>query len=245
MKIIDLHAHIRRDYNLKQYLVEEHLVDMEKNRIDLRMVSALRGKDIHEQNSFVLDFCREHKQFLPCAVLNPKEESCPEEMKWISEAGAFKAVELDPLEHGYIPEITPNIDEVFEMCGNSQMFVKVLVGHGDRTLPGQWEYYVKRHPETKIVFLHIGGMWDGYSAIEVAKKYSNVYLDTSECFELSLFRSALRAVEKDRIIFGSAFPERFTECSITFFDSFPELTDEDREMFYHKNAKKLLEMGNK
>lgn len=242
MKVIDLHTHIRRDYDARKYLIEEQLEDIRKNQIELRMVSALRGKNTHEQNRFVQEFCKEHKQFIPCAVINPKEEDCPEEMNWIFETGDFKAVELDPLEHGYIPEITPNLDEIFERCENSRMFVKVMTGQGNRTHPGQWEYYINRHPGTKIVFLHMGGMWDGYSAIEIAKRYPNVYLDTSECFELSLFRTGLKAVSRDKILFGSGFPERFTECAITFFDSFSELTNRDKEQFYYNNAAKLLGM---
>ena len=242
MKVIDLHAHVHRDYERKIYLVEEQLEDMEKNKITLRMISALQGKSIHDQNHFILNFCEKDKRFLPCAVLNPKEEDCPEEIEWICSAKKFRAVELDPSEHGYIPEITPNIDEIFEICGEKGMFVKVMVGRGDRTLPGQWEYYIRRHPQTKTVLLHLGGMWDGYSAIEVARKYPQVYLDTSECFELSLFRAALRTVPHEKILFGSGFYDHFTECSLSFFDSFPELTAEDREKFYYKNAEKLLGM---
>lgn len=242
MKIIDLHAHIRRDYDRREYVTKEQMEDMEKNGINLRMISALRGRNVHEQNEFVLKFCKAHGQFLPCAVLNPKAEDCPEELDWLEKTGEFRAVELDPLEHGYIPEITPNIDELFELCESRGLFIKLMTGHGDRTLPGQWEYYIRRHPGTRVVLLHLGGMWDGYSTIETAKRYPNVWLDTSECFELSLFRAALKAVPKEKILFGSGFPGRFTECSLTFFDSFSELAEGDKEKFLYKNAAALLGM---
>lgn len=59
MKVIDLHAHVHRDYERKIYLVEEQLEDMEKNKITLRMISALQGKSIHDQNHFILNFYRQ------------------------------------------------------------------------------------------------------------------------------------------------------------------------------------------
>lgn len=242
MKIIDLHTHLRRDYEHRRYFVAEQLEDLQKNKITLRMISALRGKSVADQNRTVLQLAETEEAFLPCAVLNPKDEGCPSEMNRVWAEKRFRAVELDPIEHGYIPEITPNIDDIFAVCGEQNRFIKLLTGKGDRTLPGQWEYYIRRHEETKVVLLHLGGMWDGYSAVDLASRYPNVYLDTSECFELSLFREALRAVPKDRILFGSGFPERFTECSLSFFDAFPELTHEDKALFYHKNAEALLEM---
>ncbi len=64
MKVIDLHAHVHRDYERKIYLVEEQLEDMEKNKITLRMISALQGKSIHDQNHFILNFFLNNSDYL-------------------------------------------------------------------------------------------------------------------------------------------------------------------------------------
>ncbi len=213
MSIVDIHAHLRRNSDQNLYEYEEQIQDVNKNGITVRLLSSLRGESLHMQNLAVLEFCKTHREFLPCAVLNPREESCGKELEWILATGAFPAIELDPLEHGYIPENEKKLEDIFRACGEKGIVLKLMTGHGDRTHPAQWEYYIRRYPGTRVVFLHMGGMWDGYSTIDIAKKYENVWLDTSEVFELPLFRYALRNVPVERILFGSGFPERFTECS--------------------------------
>ena len=46
---VDIHAHLQRDVNNK-YLVDELLMDMEKNNIEKRVVSVIRGNCINDMN---------------------------------------------------------------------------------------------------------------------------------------------------------------------------------------------------
>lgn len=244
MPIIDYHSHLRRNYKTKQYYTEDFLKDIDENSIDIRLVSTLEGKSISLQNQFIQEFVAEHSdRLLACATINPKEDDALEEAKRVCESGAFKAIEFDSLEHGYIPEITPNIDEIFDLCEQNHMVVNCFTGWGDHTAPMQWGYYAKRHPNVPVVMLHMGGYDYGYNCIKVASKYENVYVETSDVYELPIMHIALREIPHNKIIFGSQFPDKLTRCSIDFFDMF-DITEVDRELFFYKNAAKLLNIEN-
>ena len=243
MPMIDYHSHLRRNYQTKQYYMEDYLRDMDENAIDIRLVSTMEGKSISHQNQVIQAFAQEHPgRLLACASINPKEDGALEEMERVAASGCFKAVELDSLEHGYQPEICPNIDEIFEICQSSGLVVNCFTGWGDRTAPMQWGFYAKRHPGVPVVMLHMGGYDFGYNCIEVAKKFPNVYVETSDVYELPIMHIALREIPHDRILFGSQYPDKITRCSIEFLDMF-DLSQEDREMFYWKNAARLLGIG--
>lgn len=215
----------------------------EENHIDLRCVSTLEGKSISLQNQFVEQFVQEHpEQFLAVAVINPKEDDAMEEVMRIAKSGNYKAIEFNSLEHGYIPEIAPNIDDIFAVCEEYDMVVNCFTGWGDHTAPMQWAYYAKRHPNVPLVMLHMGGYDFGYNCVEVAKKYSNVYVETSDVYELQIMHIALREIPHEKIIFGSEYPNKITRCSMDFFDMF-DITEYDRELFFYQNAARLLKLG--
>ena len=242
MRIIDYHSHLKRDYKTKHYYTDELIKDTIDNNIDIRCVSTMQGKSITLQNQFIEEFVKHNSErFIAVAAINPKEDDAMEEMKRVAESGVFKAIEFDSLEHGYIPEIAPNIDDIFDICEQYGLVVNCFTGWGDHTAPMQWGYYAKRHPNVPVVMLHMGGYDFGYNCVEVAKKFDNVYVETSDVYELQIMHIALREIPHEKILFGSQFPDKITKCSMDFFDMF-DITEEDRELFFYKNAERLLKL---
>ncbi len=242
MPIIDYHAHLRRDYATKRYFTEELLGDSEACRIDVRLVSTQEGSSIADQNRVVGELASQHPdKLLAAAVINPKADDALDEMERIAASGSFVAIEFDSLEHGYIPEIAPNIDEIFHICAEHGLVVNCFTGWGDHTAPMQWAYYAKRHPGVPVVMLHMGGYDYGYNCIEVARRFDNVFVETSDVYELPIMHIALEKIPHRKILFGSQYPDKITQCSIDFFDMF-DITEQDRELFFWKNAARLLKL---
>ena len=240
MKTIDLHTHLRRDRETHNYLVEELLQESERFPDILRMISCLDG-EVHQSNWKIRELCETYpERFIGCAVIDPKREDALQEAEDAASCALFKAFEFNSLEHGYIPETMPVIDDIFDLAERQGMFIKCFTGWGDHTFCGQWEYYLYRHPNVKVIFLHMGDFWDGYSCIDIAQRHGNLYLDTSHVYELSIMRNALKRVSHDRFVFGSYFPNMLTKWSLEFVDAY-KLSEEDREKFLYKNALKLLE----
>ena len=115
--IIDYHAHLKWNRDSDTYDVESCLHDMDENKIDMRMISALEGYDIVHQNNVVAEAIKQHPdKLIGCAVLNPKERDVMKELHRVIDMGVFSAIELDSNEHCYFPEIAPHMEVMMTVC---------------------------------------------------------------------------------------------------------------------------------
>lgn len=240
--IIDYHSHLKWDRKTNTYDVEGLLKDMDENNINIRVISALEGPNISEQNNKIAELIQKYPdKLIGCAVINPKTIDCVEEMKRICESGLFKCVELDSLEHNYYPEECDAIDDIFNLAKQYGLIINVFTGWGPRTMPAQWAFYAEKHPNVKVVALHMGTTDFGYGTIELIPNVENMYIETSCMYELPILRKAFAAIDNNKILFGTHYPHKFTDCSIGTFDLL-YLDKETKEKLFYKNAKALLNL---
>jgi predicted TIM-barrel fold metal-dependent hydrolase len=240
--IIDVHAHVKRDPETHEYLEKELLEDMSKNKISLRFVSALEGKSIKDQNNYISELVTRYSdKLIGCAVINPKEDDAIEETRRIVTLPGIRMVEFNSIEHGYYPDSCPNIDQILTIIEESNLPVKVFTGIGSRSMPQQWAVHAKRHPQLKFIFLHMGCFDYGYSCVDLAAEYDNIYLETSNQFEVQILKKAFTTLPKEKLVFGSSYPTVFTKCSVDVFDMF-NLEPDYLEGIYHKTTEKILNL---
>lgn len=240
--LIDYHSHIRWNPEKDTYDIEDCLRDMEEHKIDQRMISALYGYGIREQNDAVASFvkCYPHK-LLGCAVINPKEKDALKELARIEAMGCFQAIELDSNEHCYFPEVAPHMEEIMSFCEEKGLLVNVFTGWGCRTMPAQWAFYAKRHPKLKMILLHMGTTDFGYGCVDLMQGSTNLYVETSCMYEFPILRKAFASIPHDRFLFGTHYPHKFTDCSIHTFDLL-QLDENFKTQLFYTNAKKLLHL---
>lgn len=241
--IIDFHAHVDRDIVSKQYLIEDVIRDMDENGIDIRMISTLKGKSIRDQNDAMAAFAGRYPgRLLACAVINPKEDGCVEEAARVAAIPQVRALEFNSWEYGFLPEeYEYHLDPIFDIAAEHQLPVKLFAGWGPRTMPQQWEKYIKRHPDVTFVVLHIGGVDFGYGSIPFIKSYGNVLCETSGQTELQVLHEAFRMLPREKFLFGSNFPDHITNCSIDTFELL-HFDGEMRRSMFCENARKLLKL---
>lgn len=238
--IFDYHSHIRWDRETNTYDGEALLADMEENGIDRRMVSALYGYSIREQNKAVEELVNANPdRLVGCGVINPRQRDCIEEMERLAGLDAFRAIELDSMEHCYYPEMEPAIDTIIEIATSARMPVNVFTGWGCRTMPAQWAYYAKRHPNMVMVLLHMGTTDFGYGCVDLVGQYENLMVETSCMYEFPILRKAFQKIPRERFLFGSHYPDKLTVCSVHTFDLLG-LDERLRENLFWENAVKLL-----
>lgn len=238
--IIDYHSHIKWDRENNTFDVDGLLNDMEENDISIRVVSALNGPSIREQNNIVENLVNSYPdKLIGSAIINPKAIDCVDEMKRVCESGKFKCIELDSLEHNYYPEEISELDEIFKLANLYNIIVNVFTGWGPRTMPAQWAYYAKRHKDVKIVALHMGTTDFGYGTVDLIPKYENMYVETSCMYELPILKKAFAKIDNRKILFGSHYPHKLTCCSIETFDLL-NLDKETKDNLYFKNAAHIL-----
>lgn len=240
--IIDYHSHLHWDRKTDTYDIEGLLMDMADNNIDIRVVSALNGSSITKQNDTIAKLVKEHPdKIIGCAVINPKAVDCVEEMQRIGELGIFKCIELDSLEHNYYPEECDAMDDIFELAEKYDLIVNVFTGWGPKTMPAQWAFFAEKHPNVKVVALHMGTTDFGYGTVELIPKMENMYLETSCMYELPILKKAFAVIDHSKFLFGSHYPHKFTKCSLETFDLL-NLSEQFKKQLFYQNSKELLKL---
>ena len=79
----------------------------------------------------------------------------------------------------------------------------------------------------------------GYGCVELAKEYPNIWLETSNQYEVQILKKALMTVSEDKVLFGSMYPERFTRCSLDVFDTLRPKEDW-KKAWLGENAERLF-----
>ncbi|CCG56736.1 amidohydrolase family protein [Brachyspira pilosicoli WesB] len=237
--IIDFHSHIKRNIKENRFEIEELLEDMKKNHVDKRCVSAIDGPSIREQNEYVKNIVLEHDNLFAFAVINPKEENSIKELEYIIDSNIFYGIEFNGFYHGYNPESCEFLDDIFNMISKTKLIVKIFTGICANGVPQQWTRWIKQYNNIKFVMLHMGCFDYGYSCVDLAMDYKNVYLETSNQYEVQIFNKAFQNIEAERILFGSQYPNKFTKNSISLFDYF-NLDKNVLNKIFFENANKLL-----
>lgn len=238
--IIDIHAHLQCNPGNQLAEEAELLRDMERCGIGLRVISALGDWEYEEGNDCVSEVVMRHPdRLLGCAVVNAKRARCEEEAERALSLPGMGMIELNSLEDSYYPEICPGVEKVLQVASRHGVPVKVFCGIGSRSMPQQWMVHVRRHPEIPFVFLHMGCFDYGYGCIDLACEVDNIYLETSNQYEMQILRKAVQMAPPDRLVFGSMWPERLTRCSLDVFDTV-EVPEGFRTRVFEENAMPLI-----
>lgn len=241
--IIDIHAHVHANAVNRDIEEQSLLDDMDRNGIDLRVISALDTWDASEGNKFVSNLVsRMPGRLMGCAVANPKDPDCASKIAQDLCLPGMAMLEMNSFEHGYYPDVCPGVERVLDVAEKMSIPVKVFTGIGCRSMPQQWMKHVRNHPSIPFIFLHMGCFDYGYGCIDLVNRTENLYIETSNQYEVQILKKACRSAPRDRILFGSMWPDRLTRCSLDVFDTLSP-DDSFLQMLHGENAAKLLGIG--
>ena len=239
MKIIDAHSHIgnfgswaRFDFDLARLKDQ-----MEKFEIEKTLLSGACAGDYAP----VLDACqKEPGLIVPVAWVKPGGPEALSEMRRLVERDGFKALKLHPLFDAYCADDTI-VDPILDLAEELQVPVFIHSGHPPYSLPWQIGWLAERHPRVPVILLHMGHAHGVYvdAALKTARRYPNVYLETSGTSMSVKIREAYDTVGAERVLFGidSPFHEPSVEIEKTRATYLPE---EALRRIYHDNTAKLL-----
>lgn len=240
--IIDFHAHLQRDLKTREYQIEEQLEDMRRNHIDYRVISTFDGLSMKAASDFILDLHRQDARFIPCAAINPKLDDALSETRRMLDTGEVRMIEMDSLECGFQPELLePVIIPILEECARHQALVKLFSGSTHRGAPDQWRKYFLCFPKLCFVILHMGAGDFQYGTIDLCHEFPNLILETSMACEAPALKRALRELGLRRFVFGTSFPDYFSELEIMKFQEYG-LSEVQKEAIYAGNARCLLKL---
>lgn len=243
MKIIDAHSHIgafgswaRFDFDLPRLKEQMAAFDIEK--------TFLTGANAYDNDAVLRAFEAAPDLVVPIAWITPTDRGALDDIRRYVAAG-FRGIKLHPLFDAY-PADDTLVDPVIDLAEELGVPVFVHSGHPPYSLPWQIGWLAERHQRVPIVLLHMGHAHGVYvdAALKTARRYPNVYLETSGTSMSVKIREAYETVGTDRVLFGidSPFHEPSVEIEKTRATFLPP---EALRRIYHDNAAKLLRLATK
>lgn len=176
------------------------------------------------------------------AWVDPTEDNAVDIIKDAVKNHGFKAIKLHPLSHSYLPN-DECVFPVAELAGELDIPLMIHTGHPPFSLPWSVAQLADIYPDVDMVMIHMGhgnGMYV-QSAIDMAKKYSNLYLETSGMPMHTKIKEAYEEVGSDRIMWGldAPFHHPTVEMQRTIVSG---LDDRQLEDVFYNNVKKLLKL---
>ncbi|WP_037373150.1 amidohydrolase family protein [Anaerovorax odorimutans] len=182
-------------------------------------------------------------RFIGAAWINPYEgKNALDVIKNCVNSHGFKAIKLHPLFQAY----RANDDCVFpfaELAEELDIPLMIHSGHPPFSLPWSIAQLAELYPKVKMVMIHMGHGHGVYiqAALDMAKKFPNLYLETSGMPMHNKIKEAYETIGSDRIMFGIDAP--FHHPSVEIQRSLIcGLNDKQLEDLFYNNVKKLLKL---
>lgn len=202
MKKIDAHAHIGKIGGWADVeMTPTQLIDL-MNEYEIEKTVVCCG-----DNEETLKAMKQYPEHIIGAIyVNPLEKQSVDSMDHYIEQG-FKAVKLNPLRHAYVAD-DEIVDAVMEKARKYHLPVCIHSGHPPYSLPWSIALLAERHPDVKIMMIHMGHGHGVYidAALKMARRYSNLYLEMSGMPMHTKIKAAYESVGQDRIMFGTDGP---------------------------------------
>ena len=239
-KKIDMHSHVGVwgspfHININEASLMEHMKEYNVEKTLLTGSSAENNQDAYE-------VCQKHPdQLIPIAWINcAKGQAAYDELEMRLKEQNFKGGKLQSLFDGYAVD-SPVVDPVAEICEAHGVPLFVHSGHEPFALPWQIGLLAERHPKLKICMLHMGHGHGIYvdAALQMAKRYPNIWLETSGTSMSAQIYNAYKNVGKEKVMFGLDHPFHAPSVEIQKILACP-LEKQDYELIFYENAKAFM-----
>ncbi len=232
MKIIDGHAHVGYTGGWANVGITEDELIAQMDAYNIEKTALC-----NEDNDITLGIMERHPgRIIGCVYVNPMNPATVEAMEEYFAKG-FTAVKLNPLRHAYCAD-SAALDPVLDLAAKHNVPVCIHSGHPPYSLPWQIGLLAERHPDVKIMMIHMGHGHGVYidAALKMARRYPNIYLEMSGMPMPSKIREAYETVGPDRIMFGTDAP--FHHPTVEMQKVFTSGLDEDAQakVFYDNAA---------
>jgi len=236
MRIIDAHAHVGSFGSWAGVSCTAADLVREMRRFGVSK-AILFAPDNELARKAVLSY---PKRFIGYVLPNPHDADAIGLVTKAIKEWHFRGVKLRPLMHAFLPtdeEVIP----IVEFAEKERIPVAIHSGHPPFSLPWSIGELADLYPKLRIVMLHMGHAHGVYmqAAINTARKYDNIILETSGVSMHSKIREAVVRVGEERVVFGSDYP--FHDYSVELQKvKVAGLDQRQMERVLHENAAKLL-----
>ncbi|MBW2063055.1 MAG: amidohydrolase [Deltaproteobacteria bacterium] len=225
----------------------------EKGSAREEIIEKITGR-IQRRNEWTCLMARENPKLVPFPSVDPlmKPEDMTAEIEDKAKNFGAKGLKLHPAEGCYFPD-DPILWPVYE---TAQRLGLPIISHGglfatdkEYTRPKNFTRVLEDFPELTLVIAHLGlNYWD--ETLELSKRFSNLYFDTSAAIHGAEGDRPLtddeavdliRKIGVDRVMFSSDFPWFHPGQDLKRFLSL-KFTEDEKKAILSENAKRILKL---
>jgi predicted TIM-barrel fold metal-dependent hydrolase len=166
-----------------------------------------------ETNDFLISTRQQYPtQFSVVGSIHPKDSKSLEECDRLLSVGCIGLKMNAEWQNFEFHE--PLLDEISKKLAHRKEYILIHVDQVFKRSAAPASSileFTAKHPKTKFVFAHMGGMLGLYSQLDFLKdRFSNLWFDTAISETVEMIEFYVRVGLKDRILFGSDYP--FNAC---------------------------------
>ncbi|MGD0638884.1 MAG: amidohydrolase family protein [Nitrososphaerales archaeon] len=209
----------------------------------MRLHSVERSCVFYWDNSLVRRAAAEHPRKITGIVWpDPRQKGARGLVRRALTEWHFKGVKLHPLMHAFLPN-DDIVYPIMEEARRAKVPVLIHSGHPPFSLPWSIGELAENFRDVTIVMLHMGHGHGVYiqAAINVARQYDNVYLETSGMPMHTKIKEAVEVVGEERVMYGSDVPFHDPGVEIARVCA-SGLTTAQLEKIFYSNAKEVLKL---
>jgi predicted TIM-barrel fold metal-dependent hydrolase len=238
--IVDVHNHIGEITGARQ-TVEQLLTHMDEAGVDKCVVFAWPQ---WPDNDYVVEAAAKYpKRILPFACVNPWSPDAVSKLERLFEERRVVGLKLHPLLQGYALDNLELIGPLMELCEKHRAPV-LIHGMADNpfTMPLQFQEVAGGYPGVTLIMAHSGFLWGVGQALRVAKRCSNLFLETSVT-DATDVRAMVETLGPERVIMGTDTPFGFHDMEMAKIARAVE-DPEARRLIMGENILGLLRIPN-
>lgn len=239
---IDAHVHIgwREAEEGRRYprASSEHLITcMDRLGVDVSLATPLASGLRH--NRYVQEAVMRHGgRLVGFYWVNPRSAPGVEDMVRMLAHGGFRGVKLRPESEGFRVDNLSLLAPILEAAEGFGVPVYIHSSYESRlSAPEAVERVAEAFPEVPILIGHMGG--GSWSAVRVAGRRENLYLETSGTRSPRGVLEAVRVLEAERVVYGSDFPYLRPEAERAKIECL-RIPEEDKELILGGNMARIL-----
>lgn len=200
--LVDAHNHIGEKKGVS-FSAEQLIKKMDQNSIDKSIVCCFPEQ---LNNDYIFKSVRKYPdRLVGFATINPWQTTAEQELVRAIEEYDAQGLKLHPVKHGYALDNHSILDPLFEICSKNKLPILVYGGANVLSCPNMAEEMAMTYPDVAILLAHGGQMYETKSAIGVAKRQKNIYIETSAMFAHRI-NSLLKEEMLSKIVFGTDMP---------------------------------------
>lgn len=236
--ILDAHVHLGPSGEWLPYLDPERDAEavveaMDDADIDKAIIfpNPVVGDRYPEMNGIILEAVEEYPdRFIGFGRVDPRRgKEAIEEVKRCDEMGLV-GIKLHPFVETYRPD-HPNFEKLFDAIHERNMIILSHTGQGFASA-GLMKKVLEDREDMKVILGHLNE-----GCISAAKKYDNVYVDTSGT-RVYMLEYACGEIPK-KLVFGSDHPYLNYKVQKTVVEA-ADISDSQKEKIFSDNLKVLL-----